>query len=179
MLIETERLQIRRLGPGDEPFILELLNEPAFLQNIGDRGVRDLAGASAYIRNGPVASYERHGFGLYWAGLREGDIPAGICGLLKRDYLDDVDIGFAFLERYRGKGYGFEAASAVLEYGWRTLGLNRIVAITAPHNEASMGLLRKLGMRAEGTIQGPGADGESRLFGCERSNVDIDARFGR
>ncbi len=137
MILETERLLIRRLGPGDEEFILELLNEPAFIQNISDRGVRSLSDAAAYIQNGPAASYEKFGFGLFWTGLKDSGVPVGICGLLKRDCLDDVDIGFAFLKRFWNNGYAFEAASAVMEYGWKTVGLKRLVAITAPHNEGS------------------------------------------
>ncbi len=160
---------IRRLGAGDEAFILELLNEPAFIRNIGDRCVRSLADAAAYIQNGPVASYEKFGFGLFWTGLKEGQVPIGICGLLKRDFLPDVDIGFAFLERYCGKGYAFEAASGVMEYGWNTVGLKRIVAITAPHNEASARLLGKLGMQFEGEVRMAGAAADSRLYGVASS----------
>jgi ribosomal-protein-alanine N-acetyltransferase len=169
MLIETERLSIRHLGAGDEAFILELLNEPAFIRNIADRNVRSIADAAVYIRNGPVASYEKFGFGLFRVGLKESGIPIGICGLLKRDSLEDVDIGFAYLERFWGKGYALEAARAVIEFGWKTVGLKRIVGITAPHNEGSIRLLEKLGMQFEGTITMPGAAGKTKLFGLVSS----------
>jgi ribosomal-protein-alanine N-acetyltransferase len=157
MSIETERLGIRHLGPGDEAFVLELLNEPDFLKNIGDRHVRNLEDATAYLIKGPIASYEKFGFGLFHVGLKESGTSIGICGLLKRDSLEDVDIGFAYLERYRGRGYALEAAQAVMSFGWN-LGLRRIVAITAAHNEASMRVLRKLGMELECT-------GETNVFG--------------
>jgi RimJ/RimL family protein N-acetyltransferase len=169
MLIETSRLAIRHLGSGDEPFILELLNQSSFINNIGDRGVRTLDDASEYIRKGPAASYAKFGFGLFHVSLKESATPVGICGLLKRDSLDDVDIGFAYLERYWGQGYALEAAQAVLDFGWNTVGLKRIVAITATHNEASMRLLRKLGMQFEGVIQFPGAAGGTNLFGITAS----------
>jgi RimJ/RimL family protein N-acetyltransferase len=172
-LLETERLLIRRLEAADAEFILELLNEPAFIQNIADRGVRTVADAAAYIQNGPIASYERFGFGLFWVGLKDTGTAIGMCGLLKRDFLDDVDIGFAFLERYRGQGYALEAASTVMEYGWRTLGLQRIVAITAPHNEASARLLGKLGMQFEGMVRMPGAAADSKLFGIATTQSGI------
>jgi [ribosomal protein S5]-alanine N-acetyltransferase len=169
MLIETPRLSIRHLGSGDEPFILELLNQPSFIHNIGDRGVRTLDDATEYIRKGPAASYEKFGFGLFHVAIRESETPIGICGLLKRDTLDDVDIGFAYLERYWGQGYALEAAQAVMDFGWNTAGLKRIVAITAAHNEASMRLLRKLGMKFEGVIKFPGAARDTNLFGITAS----------
>jgi RimJ/RimL family protein N-acetyltransferase len=143
-LIETPRLRLRRLAPGDAPFILELLNDPAFLQYIGDKGVRTEEDARGYIRNGPMASYERFGFGLFLVSLTTGE-PIGMCGLLKRDSLDDADLGFAFLPGFRADGYGFEAAVAVLAHARAAWGLTRVLAITSPDNVASIGLLEKLG----------------------------------
>jgi ribosomal-protein-alanine N-acetyltransferase len=169
MLIETARLAIRHLGSGDEPFIMELLNQPSFIHNIGDRGVRTVDDASEYIRKGPATSYEKFGFGLFHVAIKDSGVPIGICGLLKRDSLDDVDIGFAYLESYWGRGYALEAAEAVMDFGWNTVGLKRIVAITAPHNEASARLLGKLGMKFEGIIQFPGATGDTKLFGITAS----------
>jgi RimJ/RimL family protein N-acetyltransferase len=163
-VLETERLTLRQLTTGDAELILELLNEPSFLQYIGDRGVRTIEDARQYILNGPAASYARFGFGLYRVALKEGDVPIGMCGLLKRDSLEDVDIGFAFLPRFWSKGYAFESASAVLTYGREVLGLSRIVAITAPDNEASIALLGKLGLRFAGMVRLTGEDAESRLF---------------
>jgi ribosomal-protein-alanine N-acetyltransferase len=163
--METPRLLIRKLGAGDEPFLLELLNEPAFLRNIGDRRVRTLEDAAEYLRKGPGASYEKLGFGLFLVAMKDTGAAIGICGLLKRDALEDVDIGFAYLERHWGCGYAIEAARAVMEFGWKTVGLKRIVAVTAPHNDASIKLLEKLGMEFEGMVQLPGALGETKLFG--------------
>jgi RimJ/RimL family protein N-acetyltransferase len=157
-------LILRRLTVDDAEFIFELLNEPSFLQYIGDRGVRSLDDAQEYILNGPVASYEQHGFGLYLTVLRESKVPIGICGLLKRESLEDVDIGFAFLPKYWSKGYAFESASAVMDYGRELLGLKRIVAITAPDNDASIRLLEKLGMRFEKMVTLVEDGPESRLF---------------
>ena len=148
-VIETERLVLRRLSTADAEFILELLNDPSFLRFIGDKGVRTLDDARAYVLNGPVQSYETFGFGLYLAALKDTLAPIGICGLLKRDTLPDVDIGFAFLPGYRGKGYASEAARATLVHGKDGHGLTRIVAITNPDNEASIGLLEKLGFKFE------------------------------
>ena len=164
-VIETERLALRRLGVEDAEFIRELLNEPSFIKNIGDRGVKTNADACRYILNGPVVSYERFGFGLYLVELKETGEAIGICGLLKRDNLADVDIGFAFLPRFWGKGYAAESAAAVMEYGRRVVGLRRIVAVTAPHNEGSIKVLRKIGLRFERMIRMGEEEEEIQLFG--------------
>src|SRR5678815_4161900 len=121
-VIETDRLILRRFTAEDAPFILELLNEPSWLRFIGDKGVRTLGDARDYIRKGPVAMYARYGFGLEVAALKESGLPIGMCGLIKRDTLEDIDIGFAFLPRFWGKGYAHEAAAATMEYGKGTLG---------------------------------------------------------
>jgi RimJ/RimL family protein N-acetyltransferase len=163
-ILETKRLVLRRLTASDAAFILELLNEPAFLENIGDRGARTLADARRYIARGPVASYRKFGFGLYLAERKDSGTAIGICGLLKRESLDDVDIGFAFLRRYWSQGYARESAAAVMHYGWTKLRLPRIVAITKPTNQASIALLEKLGLRFEKSIPLPDHGGEKKLF---------------
>lgn len=169
VVVETERLTLRRLEIGDAEFILELLNDPSFLRHIGDKGVRTLDDAREYISNGPIASYERFGFGLYLAERKEDRVPIGICGLLKRDSLKDVDVGFAFLPRFRSMGFGLEAASAVMEYGRSVLGLTRIVAITSPENVSSIRLLEKLGMKFESMARLSRDSSEVRLFAWEAS----------
>jgi RimJ/RimL family protein N-acetyltransferase len=161
---ETARLRLRHLTDADAAFVLELLNEPDFIRNIGDREVRTLEDARRYIQHGPVASYSQHGFGLFLVELRNSRVPIGMCGLLKRDYLADVDVGFALRESFRGKGFAFEAASAVLHLGHQVLGLGRIVAITSPDNHASMSVLRKLGLEFERTIRIPEQSRDTRLF---------------
>jgi [ribosomal protein S5]-alanine N-acetyltransferase len=164
IVCETPRLRLRHLTGEDAAFVLELLNEPDFIRNIGDREVRTLDAARRYIQLGPVASYSQHGFGLFLVELRDCGVPIGICGLLKRDYLADVDVGFALRESFRGKGYAFEAASAVLHLGQQVLGLRRIVAITSPDNHASMSLLRRLGLEFERTIRIPDQSRDTQLF---------------
>ena len=167
-LIETPRLQFRQLEPADAPFIFELVNDPDWLRYIGDRNVHSDADGVRYIRNGPMASYARHGFGLWRVALRDGDIPTGICGLLKRDTLPHPDIGFAYRPAHRGHGYGLEAAEATLRYGRTKFGLRTILAITSPDNDRSMALLRKAKMRFEGTVRLSPDQRESRLFSITR-----------
>jgi RimJ/RimL family protein N-acetyltransferase len=148
-VLETERLILRHFNLDDAPFVLTLLNEPSFLQYIGDKKVRTLDDARQYIINGPRASYERHGFGLYRVELAGSNTPIGMCGLLKRDELPDPDIGFAFLPDYWNKGFAFEAATAVLTHAREQLKLHRVLAIVNPDNDASIKLLEKLGLRFE------------------------------
>jgi RimJ/RimL family protein N-acetyltransferase len=164
IVLETERLIIRRLTTDDAGFILRLVNEPSWLRFIGDRGVRTLDDASNYIRTGPMASYERFGFGLYLTELKESGTPIGICGLLKRDGLEHPDIGFALLPEFWGHGYAYESASAVMALAKDGLGLSRIVAVTNPDNYSSIRVLEKLGMRPEGTVTLSEGDTELRVF---------------
>ncbi|SDY84731.1 MULTISPECIES: GNAT family N-acetyltransferase [unclassified Bacillus (in: firmicutes)] len=152
-ILETERLILRLQTTDDASFILELLNDPSWLQFIGDRGVRTIEDAKAYILNGTVRMYEQYGFCLFLVERKEDHVPIGICGLVKRDSLEDVDIGFAFLPKYWAKGYAYEAASAVMAYGKDKLGLNRIVGITTQENHASAKLLKKIGLQFEQLIQ--------------------------
>ena len=140
----TARLVIREIVHEDAPFILQLLNDPAFIQYVGDKGVRTLDDARHYIDTGPRAMYAAFGFGLWTVQLLDGT-PIGICGLLKRPVLDDVDLGFAMLPEFRRAGYALEAAAAVVAHARDTLGLERLVAITNPDNDASGRLLEQLG----------------------------------
>jgi len=163
-IIVTERLILSQLQPEDAPFILELVNEPDWLKYIGDRGVRNLDDARGYIERGPQDMYTRLGYGLYRVELKSDGTAIGLCGLIKRDTLPEVDIGFAFLERHRGQGYAREAAAATLAYARTTLGLRRVLAITSPGNGRSIQLLEKLGFRYQENLLLAGGKDEVRLF---------------
>lgn len=161
-VLETERLVIRHLTLEDAPFILRLVNEPSWLQFIGDRGVRNQEDARNYIANGPMRMIAQHGFGLYLVTSKEG-VPMGMCGLIRRKGLEDVDIGFAFLPAFWGQGYAFEAASGVMEHA-RSLGLRKLVAIASFENVRSAKLLGKLGMKFIGPTRLPTEDHDVALF---------------
>jgi len=163
-ILETERLLVRQLSLEDAPFILQLVNEPSFIQNIGDRGVRTLSDAEKYIENGPIASYARNGFGLCLVTLKESGESIGMCGLIKREALEDVDIGYAFLPKFWSKGYAFEAAQAFKQYAREVVGLTRLVAIVDPNNQGSIRVLEKLGMAFEKMVRLSPEDIDLKLF---------------
>lgn len=149
LVFETERLLLREFTLDDAPFILTLLNDPSFIRYINDKNVRTLEAARQYMRNGPIASYAQNGFGLYLVALKDSQTPIGMCGLLKREELPDPDIGFAFLPDFWGKGFAFESAAAVMNDARERLRLNRVLAIVNHDNDASIKLLKKLGMKFE------------------------------
>jgi RimJ/RimL family protein N-acetyltransferase len=164
IVLETERLVLRDVVADDAPFLLELLNSPGFLENIGDRGVRTEAEARSYIAGRVHASYRDHGFGM-WLTLQKADgAPVGLAGLVRRAGLEVPDVGYAFTERAWGRGYAKEAAAAVLAHARGPLGIPVLAAITSPENFASMAVLRKIGFRFEGMILLPGAERESTYF---------------
>jgi ribosomal-protein-alanine N-acetyltransferase len=164
---ETERLILRPMTEKDADFILELLNDPSFIRNIGDRKVRTLDGAKAYITDGPVASYAKNGFGLYLVELKESSESMGMCGLIRRNTLKDVDIGYAFLPKFWSKGYAFEAAQVMRQYAREEIGLKRLVAVVDPDNLPSIHLLEKLGMRFEKMVRLSADDIDLKLFAVE------------
>ena len=163
MEIRTPRLTLRRFTLDDAPFILELVNDPDWIRHIGDRKVRSLEDARGYVRRAALTPYERHGFGLYRVERNDSGRAVGMCGLVKREGLDDVDIGFAFLPAGRGQGFAAEAAEAVLAHA-KALGIERVVAVVAPANAASIRLLEKIGMRSKGPVRLPQGDEEILLF---------------
>lgn len=153
MIVETPRLRIRELTIDDAEFVFGLVNEPSFLANIGDKGVKDLEGARQFILKSPWTCQEKHGYGQFLVELKEGGDPVGVCGLLDRENLDVTDVGFAILPQYRKRGFAFEAASAMMEYGHLTLGIGKIVGLTSEDNIASIRVLEKLGMRFERVVK--------------------------
>ena len=163
-ILETERLLLRKITVDDAPFMLDLLNQPSFIQFIGDRGVRTLDDARNIITKRYIDAYERLGFGIYLTLLKEGQVPIGICGLVKRDGLDDVDVGYAFLPQYWSKGYASESVSTVLDYARNTLGIQRVLGITTPDNIGSIRVLEKAGLKFERMVKLPGEDMELKLF---------------
>ena len=163
-IIETERLNLLKLSLEDSKFIFELLNDPDWIKYIGDRNIKNENDAEKYITDKIITSYEKFGFGLYLVKEKTSNSSIGLCGLIKRDYLDDVDLGFAFLPEYRKKGYAYEAASAVIKYAKETFGMNTLLAITSLNNTNSINLLEKLGFIFVKIFKIPGDNEELKLF---------------
>jgi RimJ/RimL family protein N-acetyltransferase len=167
--LETPRLTLRRLDLGDAPFIVGLLNQPSFLANIGDRGVRTTEDARRYLREGPLAMYERFGFGLWHLSRKADQAPIGMCGLLRRDNLPAVDVGYALLPEFWGQGYASEAVAATLRHGARKFDLTRVVAVVAEGNAGSIRVLENAGFRFEGMVSMNPSEPDVRLYGIDLS----------
>lgn len=163
-IIETDRLTLRHFTIDDTAFIIRLLNSPGWLEFIGDRHVKTEEQAKQYLLNGPIKSYQENGFGLWLVELKHDKTPVGMCGLLKREYLEDPDIGFAFLPESTGKGYAFEIVKATMHYAKDTLNMQRVLAIAMPSNKSSIRLLEKIGLKFLKNTSSP-AGADVMLFG--------------
>jgi len=157
IILTTDRLRLRHAELSDAPAMLQLVNEPEFLQNIGDKQVRDLQQAQLYLQNGAIASYQQYGFGLYLVERLSDSVTLGLCGLVQRDYLQYPDVGYALFRQYSGQGYISEAALAVVAYARNELGLQNLCGIVAPDNLASKRILEKTGMKPAGQKIVPGS----------------------
>ena len=163
-VIETERLSLREMSEADAGFVLEVLNDPGFMRFVGDRGVRTVEEAARYVDERFAESYRQHGFGLWLVEAKEGGVPVGMCGLLKRRELNVVEVGYAFLPAFRGRGYAYEAAAAAMAYARETLGLPRLYAIVNPDNAVSIRVLEKLGMKFERPVRLTGEEADVDLY---------------
>jgi RimJ/RimL family protein N-acetyltransferase len=164
MIVETKRLMLREITVKDAEFVLRLVNEPSFVLNIGDKGLKNLHDAQRFILEGYWTNQERSGYGMFLVELKGGGDPIGGCGLLYRKVLDVTDIGFAFLPEYWNRGFAYEAAEAIIKYGHSTLGVKKIVGLTSQDNLSSINLLKKLGMKFEKTVKMSGDDPGTVLY---------------
>jgi len=163
-ILETERLILREFTLDDTPFIIELVNSPGWLQFIGDRNIKTEEQAREYLRSGPLQSYEKNGFGLSLVVLKADQSPIGMCGIIRRDSLENPDLGFAFLPAFEGKGLAYEMANATLAYAKNVLKLPVIFAITMPENKRSIKLLEKMGFQYSRTFISPADKVQLMLF---------------
>ena len=169
--LETERLQLREFTPEDAGYALRQLNEPSFIENIADRGVRDLEQARAYLLNGPMAGYENNGYGLWAVVEKSSGQIIGMCGLIKRPNLDHADLGYAFLPEYFGKGFAFEACTASIAAASRNFGMPQLLAIVNPDNTPSRRLLEKLGFRLQEIRVVHAGEPALCIYRCEPGNA--------
>jgi RimJ/RimL family protein N-acetyltransferase len=162
--LKTRRLSLRRITLADAELMLGIWNDPAFIEYVGDRGIRSVEQAHETLQQGAFKLYAQYGYGPYRVALAVDDTEIGICGLFRREGFDEPDIGYSILPAYCGRGYAFEAASAVLDYARTTLGLTRVTAFIAPTNTPSIGLAGKLGLRYERMARLPGEDADVGLY---------------
>ena len=173
MIAETQRLNIRRLSVGDAEFVLAITNEPSVIENIGDKGLRSVADAKKFIREGPWTAQQKPGYGQFMIELKRGGHQIGVCGLLYRANLSLSDVGFALLPEYWRQGFAYEAANAVMNYGYTVLGLNKIAGLTSQSNTPSIMLLNKLGMRFEKMVSMSTSDlPTTRVYSSTREETE-------
>ena len=165
LVLLTERLRLRRLTLDDAGLMLDIWNDPAFIRNVSDRGIRTIEDARQAMVEGPLKLYETYGYGPFRIGLAGDDTPVGICGLFRREGLDVPDIGYALLPDYYARGYAYEAAAAVVNHARSDLEIDHLVAIISPENSRSIHLVRKLGLEFERMIRLPGDDHDVSLYG--------------
>ena len=167
-ILETERLTLREFNAGDAEFILVLVNNPTWLLYIGDRNIKSIEDARNYLLHGPIKSYHVNGFGLSLVSLKDGNIPIGMCGLIRRHGLEHADIGFALLPHYAGKGYGYEIAAATMHHAKQKLGITEIVAITSEDNTHSIKLLNRIGLHFDRMVKLTADDNEELMLFTEK-----------
>lgn len=175
--IETDRLWIVPMDFEDSQFLISLFNSPKWLKYIGDRNLKTVDDAKAYISNRILPQRERLGFSNFVLHLKENGEKIGICGLFERDGLENIDIGFALLPDYEGHGYALEAAKKIMKTGFEDLGLGTIVAITTKDNFASQRILVKLGMILSGTTRIPGDDEELLFYKIHKNLFDSQSNI--
>ena len=164
MELKSERLILSEFTKNDASFFYQLVNEPAWKQYIGDKNVHTILDAEKYLENNIIPSYKKFGFGFYVVTLKEDNTSIGMCGLIKRDWMDYVEIGFAFLAQYRGKGYAIESSIATKKYAKEKLAISQIAAITDVDNEKSGNLLNRLGLEFDRLISYPGENKKCKLY---------------
>jgi len=164
MELKSERLILSEFTKNDASFFYQLVNEPAWKQYIGDKNVHTILDAEKYLENNIIPSYKKFGFGFYVVTLKEDNTSIGMCGLIKRDWMDYVEIGFAFLAQYRGKGYAIESSIATKKYAKEKLAISQIAAITDVDNEKSGNLLNRLGLEFDKLISYPGENKKCKLY---------------
>jgi RimJ/RimL family protein N-acetyltransferase len=169
-ILETERLELRWMTLDDAPMMFAVWNDPAFMQFVGDRGIRTIDEAQTCMQQGPLHLYTEYGYGPFRVIHRDDGADMGVCGLYRRDGLDEPDIGFAFLPEFRGRGFGYEASVAVLDHARDDLKLPRVTAIVSPENSASIGLLEKLGLHYDKLMRLPGDDKDVSLYSIALAN---------
>ena len=175
--LETERLILRRFTLSDTAFIIELLNTEGWIKYIGEKNVKTADQARAYLENGPLKSYRNNGFGLALVELKEGRVPVGMCGLISREYLDHLDVGFAFLPNHTGHGFAFEIVTRTIKYAFDELKQEQLLAITLPHNYSSIKLLTKIGFNHDKNIIAPDTNEELCLYSIDREEFNANRGF--
>lgn len=162
--LSTERLTLRRAEATDTAFIVELVNDPGWLEYIGDRGIHTTAAALTYIEDKLWAAEAQHGYAMGILTRRDSGQPVGAAGFLRRDFLPHPDIGYALLTAHAGQGYATEICHALMAQGRSQFGFSAVLGLTSAHNTRSLAVLRKIGLTYLRTEQLPGWSDPSVIY---------------
>jgi len=165
--LQTERLSLRRLTLDDAELMLAVWNDPAFIRHVGDRGIRTIDAARVALQEGALKLFSDYGYGPFRVALIADDTPVGVCGLFRREGLEEPDIGFSILPQHWRKGYAFEAASAVVRHAKTDIRLERLTAVVSTENAASVALIEKLGLQFERMQRLPGDNDDVAVYGMQ------------
>ncbi len=175
VILNSANLALREASSSDAAFVLALINQPAWKQHIANHSISTLGGAEEYIRDKLVSHYKLHGFGLWVVETKANSIPVGLCGLLKRDSLEHIDLGYGFLPNYWGQGFAHEASVLCLRYAFEKLEQSKVWAITTPANERSIKLLSRLQFVFKKQYSHPGSSDVLSLFELDRQTFSTSA----
>lgn len=162
--ITTERLFLRPTNIEDSSFIFELMNTPKWIKNIGDRNIQSPLDAENYIKEKMIPQLEKLGYSNYTVIRKDDHVKLGSCGLYNREGIEGVDIGFAFLPQYEGKGYAYESANKLMALAFSEFNIKKVSGITIEENTASRKLLEKLGLKFSKIIRLPDDDVDLLLY---------------
>jgi len=168
--LETERLSLSRLTLDDAELVLAVWNDPTYIRYVADRGIRTVDAARAALEEGALKQFSDYGYGPFRVAMINDDTPIGVCGLFRREGLDEPDLGFSILPKYWRRGYAYEAARAVVSYAETEIQLTRLTAVVSPNNGASVALIEKLGLQFERMLRLPGDDDEVAIYGMQLNN---------
>lgn len=152
VVIRTPRLTLRNFAVTDAADMFEMNNDPDVIRYTGDDPFESIEAAEKFIVG--YDAYKRTGCGR-WTVLFDGKY-VGWCGLNFNHDIKETDLGFRFLKKYWNKGIATEAAGACIEYGFRELGLKKIIGRAMKENVASIQVLRKVGMKFEKEFEAHG-----------------------
>ena len=150
ILLETERLVLRRVTLADLDRMARLNGDPAVMRYIGDGTVWTRAQSEARIRRIQKVYDIFPGLGLWIGEEKPTRRFVGAYALIYIPKTVEVEVGYRLNQPAWGRGLATEGARALVRYGMFELGLGRVVGLTHPDNDPSKQVLMKAGLQQRG-----------------------------